>query len=179
MSRLDDVINQVKATRHTAWIYDDEARIKSNVICADVLPWLKELKAYEINVNDDFIIDFMKNAEVLNTYTTGGKTDKNIVVWYKPNCPVAVICIHLFGDERQGFSNFFAVKMDGDAFVAIQEIESATQVHEVIGRFLCDVNLFSETYNVHDTLIAEDVGYYHAMEDDDLLSDLEEKGVLV
>ena len=179
MSRLDDVIEQVKSTRHTAWIYDDEARIRSNVICADVLPWLKELKAYEININDDFIIDFMKNAEVLNTYTTGGKTDKNIVVWYKPNCPVAVICIHLFGDERQGFSNFFAVKMDGDAFVAIQELESATQIHEVKEHFMCDVNLFSETYNVYDADLGEDVGSFWELEEDDLLAKMEEEGVLV
>ena len=178
MSRLDDVIEQVKATRHTAWIYDDEARIKSNVICADVLPWLKELKAYEIGVSDDFIKKFKIHAHNYYTYNNNCKTDKDISIWYKDDCPIAIICLHLYGDARQGFGDYFAVKMDGEAFVAVRELESTTQIHE-IQNFVCDVNLFSETYNVYDTKLGEDVGYFWAMEDDDLLSDLEEKGVLV
>ena len=47
MSRLDDVIKQVKATRHTAWIYDDNGNIKDEVITCDVLKFLEDLREFE------------------------------------------------------------------------------------------------------------------------------------
>ena len=48
MSRLENVIEQVKASRtgkNHAWIFDD-GKISNNVVCGEVLDLLEELKEY-------------------------------------------------------------------------------------------------------------------------------------
>ena len=53
MSRLTNVIEAVKASRlgeNKAWIYDENGNISDEVICGDVIPFLEELKEYEIEI---------------------------------------------------------------------------------------------------------------------------------
>ena len=79
MSRLTNVIEAVKASRvgeNRAWIYDENGNISDEVICGNVIPFLEELKEYEINANDEFISEFKKNAK--NYY-------HNWIVFFIPN----------------------------------------------------------------------------------------------
>ena len=71
MSRLTNVIEAVKAIRvgkNRAWIYDENGNISDEVICGDVIPFLEELKEYEIEKSDEFIEDFIKDADNFYTY---------------------------------------------------------------------------------------------------------------
>ena len=115
MSRLGNVIEAVKASRlgkNRAWIYDENGNISNDVICGDVISYLEELSEYEIDVNDEFISEFKKDADNYYSYNYGANVDKDISIWYKEGNPIAVICVHLCGDARWGFSDEFVVKMD-------------------------------------------------------------------
>ena len=117
MSRLTNVIETVKANRigeNRAWIYDENGNISNDLICGDIIPYLEELKDYEIDVTDEYISNFKKDADNYYSYNYGTNIDKDISIWYKENCSVAIICVHLYGDARYGFSDDFAVLMDGN-----------------------------------------------------------------
>ena len=72
MTRLDAVIKDIKDVNlmGNAWIYDDDGNIKDNVICGNVLPWLEELKDYEIDVDDEFINYILENSDIIRTLTS-------------------------------------------------------------------------------------------------------------
>ena len=75
MTRLEKVIEQVKAVRHSGiggWIFDSNGNIKEDVICGEVLPLLAEMKNKEINVNDKYIEDLINRC--YNYETNDGNT---------------------------------------------------------------------------------------------------------
>ena len=177
MSRLDRVIEAVKETRTSGrqWIYDDNGNIRDDVICGDCIPFLEELKEYEIGATDKFIEDFKKNTETHGMYTYNYNTniDNDIRIWYRENCPVAIVNVHLYGDARIVFDTDFVVKMESEnAFEEILYLESATQCIDINDQYTADVNLFSETYDVWDYVNEQDVGTYYAIEKADLLADI-------
>ena len=148
MSRLDRVIEAVKKTRTSGkqWIYDDNGNIRDDVICGDCIPFLEELKEYEIGATDKFIKDFKKNTETrcMYTYNHNTNVDKDIAIWYRENCPVAIVNVHLYGDARIVFDTDFVVKMDGEnAFERILYLESVMQCIDINDQYTADVNLFS------------------------------------
>ena len=62
MSRLENIIKEVENSRKgtwSAWIYEN-GKMSDKVICGDIIPFLNELKDYEIDTNDAFIKDFIK-----------------------------------------------------------------------------------------------------------------------
>lgn len=179
MSRLTEVIKQVKENTQ-AWIYDKNGNIADNVICGDVLEWLYELMDYEINVSDSFIEGFKhsKGIDNIYTYNYNACVSKDISIWYKVNCPVAIICIHLYGDARAHFSEDFAVRMEGDAMYELLNLESVTQSKPINDHLVADIDIFEETYAVYDTEKQEEVGYYYESEVEDLFKLLEEEAVV-
>lgn len=57
MTRLENVIKEIKSVRvgeNRAWIFDEDGKIKDDVLCGEVLDLLEEMKDYEIEVDDDF-----------------------------------------------------------------------------------------------------------------------------
>lgn len=177
MSRLDRVIEAVKKTRTSGkqWIYDDNGNIRDDVICGDCIPFLEELKEYEIGATDKFIEDFKKNTETHGMYTYNYNTniDKDIRIWYRENCPVAIVNVHLYGDARIVFDTDFVVKMEREnAFEEILYLEYVTQLIDINDQYTANVNLFSETYDVWDCVNEQDVGTYYAIEKADLLADI-------
>ena len=176
MSKLTNVIEQVKNSRigdNVAWIYDGNGHISNDVICGDIIPYLEELKDYEIDVPDEFISEFKKDADNYYSYNYGANIDKDISIWYKKNSPIAVICVHLYGDARCGFSDDFVVKMDNyyDNCVLTQllQLDSVYQTISITDKYSADVNIFSEEYSVYDYEGNKDLGYFYEIEKEDLL----------
>ena len=158
MSRLTNVIEAVKTSRigeNRAWIYDENGNMSNNVICGDVIPFLEELKEYEIEKSDEFIEDFIKDADNFYTYNYGCAIDKDISAWYKNDNPIMIVCVHLFGDARWGFSDYFVIEMDdyydGTPLTQFLQLESVYQTVDINDRYCADINIFREEYDVYDT----------------------------
>ena len=158
MSRLTDVIEAVKASRtgeNRAWIYDENGNISNEVICGDVIPFLEELKEYEIEKSDEFIENFIKDAENFYTYNYNCAIDKDISVWYKNDNPIMIVCVHLFGDARWGFSDYFVIEMDDyyddTPLTQFLQLDSVYQTVDINNRYCADINIFREEYDVYDT----------------------------
>ena len=178
MTRLDKVIEQVKAARtgkNRPWIFNDDGEIADNVMCCEVLDVLEELKKYEIGVSDEWIENFKNNPKVKgdNTYNFGGNISNDLNMDYMENDDgeeIMLIMVHLFGDIRYGYSDYFAVKFD--SMYEFYELESATQIKDVNDHMAADLSIFSDTYNVYDYEKQEDVGSFYCVELEDLLEEI-------
>jgi len=178
MTRLENVIEQVKDARkgeYKPWIFNDDGKIADNVMCCEVLDVLEELKKYEISVSDEWIEDFKNNPDVKgdNTYNFGGNISNDLNMDYMVNDDgeeIILIMVHLYGDIRGGYSDYFAVKFDNE--YEFYELESATQIKTVNDHMVADLNIFSETYNVYDYEKQEDVGSFYCLELEDLLEEI-------
>ena len=175
MSRLENVINEVLMSRkgeNRAWIYDNNGNISNEVICGDVIPFLEELKEYEIEKSDDFIEDFIKDADNFYTYNYGCTIDKDISAWYKKDCPIMIVCVHLFGDARWGFSDYFVIEMndyyDSTPLTQFLQLESVYQTVNINDRYCADINIFNEEYDIYDFIENETVGTDYAISKKDL-----------
>lgn len=180
MSRLDDAINLVMESRKMrthAWIYNKEGEISDDVICGDIIPFLNELKEYEINVSDAWMCKFLngKHDIVFNTYNNGACVSNDIVV-YGRNCNdayIVAIAVHLFGDARCNYSDYFVCKFDSE--YEFFGLESTMQSVEINNRYVADVNIFDECYSVYDYENNTDVGEFYEIEKSELLKELEER----
>ena len=178
MTRLEKVIEQVKAARtgvNRPWIFNDEGRISDNVMCCGVLDVLEELKEYEIEVSDEWIENFKRNPKVKgdNTYNWSGNISNDLNMDYLLNEvdeEIMLIMVHLYGDIRAGYSDYFAVKFD--SVYDFYELESATQMKGVNDHMVADVTIFSDSYNVYDYENQEDVGSFYDFELEDLLEEI-------
>ena len=171
MSRLENVINEILASRkgkNRAWIYNEDGNISDEVICGDVIPFLEELKEYEIEKSDDFIKDFIKDADNFYTYNYGCCIDKDISAWYKNGNPIMIVCVHLFGDARWGFSDYFVIEMndyyDGTPLTQFLQLESVYQTVDINDRYYADINIFQEEYDIYDSEKGETIGTDYAIE---------------
>ena len=175
MSRLTNVIEAVKTSRigeNRAWIYDENGNISNDVICGDVIPFLEELKEYEIEKSDEFIEDFIKDADNFYTYNYGCAIDKDISAWYKNDNPIMIVCVHLFGDARWGFSDYFVIEMDdyydNCPLTQFLQLENAFQSVDINDRYSADIYIFNEMYDIYDTIKGETIGSDYAIEKNDL-----------
>lgn len=177
-TRLENVIEQVKDSRkgkNKAWIFDKDGNIADNVMCCDALEILEELKGYEISVSDEWIESFKKNSEVKsnNTYNWGANISNDFNMDYIENDNeevIMLIMVHLYGDIRCGYSDYFAVKFD--SMYEFYGLDSATQMKDVNDHMVADLNAFTETYNVYDYEKHEDVGEFYCLELNDLLEEI-------
>lgn len=180
MSRLDRAIKDVMDCRTMdkhAWIYNDNGEIRDDVICGDVIPFLEELKEYEVNVSEGWLRRFISGVSTtaFNTYNYNTCVSNDFVVWHYENndaCIVA-IAVHLYGDARCNYSDWFVCRFD--ALDELFELESAYQSIEINDRFSADVNIFSECYSVYDYVIGEDVGEFYEIEKSELIDELEKR----
>jgi hypothetical protein len=181
MSRLTNVIEAVKVSRlgeNRAWIYDENGNISNDVICGDIIPYLEELKNYEIDATDEFISEFKKDADNYYSYNYSDCIDKDISIWYKKGSPIAIICVHLFGDARWGFSDDFVVEMDDyyDDCVLTQlfQLDSVYQIVniDIDNRYYADINIFAEEYEIYDSIKGETIDTDYTIEKDDILNKL-------
>ena len=179
MSRLTNVIEAVKASRigkNRAWIYDENGNISDEVICGDVIPFLEELKEYEIEKSDEFIEDFIKGADNFYTYNYGCAIDKDISAWYKNDNPIMIVCVHLFGDARCGFSDYFVIEMDNYydncPLTQFLQLDCVYQSVKINNRYFADINIFQEEYGIYDFEEDDTIGYDYSIEKKDVLENL-------
>lgn len=81
-----------------------------------------------------------------------------------------VIAVHLRGDVRVNYSNYFAVKMDG--FYEFYELESMFQHKHITDTLVADINLMNECYSVYDYEHDEDLGEFCEIEIKDALPEI-------
>ena len=179
MSRLDKVIEQVKSVRymdknHRPWIFDDNGNIREDVLCGDVLEYLEELKDYEIEVTDEEIRHIMVYGKGYNTYNNGANICNDLQFWIlddedgKGN--KICFCVHLCGDIRGGYTDYFVCEFEYD--VQYRELESTTQHVTVTDTIVADIDIFSEGYELYDYEKDEQIGSFYAIEIKDLLEEL-------
>lgn len=177
MSRLDDVIKQVKASRHGAWIYDSNGNIREDVLVGDVLPLLEDLKEVEMDVTDEWIDEFLNDPDTKgdNTYNWGANisSDLDFNTGKDENGDeVMVIMVHLRGDIRGNYSDYFAVKCSfKDMYYNFDD--AVYQSKAINDRYTADINIFAEGYNVYDYETGEDLGEFYELEAEDALKEIE------
>lgn len=180
MSRIEQVIEQVKGVRqgeYRPWIYDENGRIKDEVICGESLILLEELKDYEIEVTDEWIQKFIddKHTKSYNTYNYGACISDNFQYHTQEteDSYIIVIAFHLRGDIRCGYSDYFAVKFD--SFYEWRELESMTQHKMIADNLMVDIDILHECYEVYDYDKDETVGSFCYLEVEGLLAEIKEE----
>lgn len=181
MTRLENVIEQVKDARKSAnksWIFNEEGNVADNVMCCEVLDVLEELKEYEIDVTDEWIQEFRNNPKVKgdNTYNWCGSISNDLNMDYMVNEDgeeIMLIMVHLFGDIRCGYSDYFAVKFDNE--YQFYELESTRQSKNVNDHMTADLSIFSELYDVYDYDRCDTVGSFYCLELADLLEEIQKE----
>lgn len=178
MNRLDNVIKDIENVNKGAyaWIYDDNGNIKDDVICGNVLDLLYELKNYEIETTEksiDWIVEHATNR--WNTYNWNANIDHHIdVAELEINgYTYMAIMVHRYGDVRGNYTDRFVVKFDDIS--EIYELNSRIQYKDINDRYTCDIDIFSEWYNVWDNDNQTDVGEFYEIEVVDLLNEIEER----
>ena len=172
MSRLEAVIEQVKAARqgeYRPWIYDDNGRIQDHIICGEVLDLLEELKDYEINVTDDWIFKFIHSNQGYNTYNWAANISNDLQYYTKETEDeyIIVIAVHLRGDIRANYSDWFVVKFEN--FYEWNDLESKKQHKMITDTLEVDIDIMSECYEVYDYSTDDYVGSFYELEVGDLM----------
>ena len=178
MSRLDNVIKDIENVNKGgyAWIYDADGNIKDNVICGDVLDLLYELKNYEIETTEksiDWIV--VKADRHWNTYNWNANIDHHIdVAELEINgYTYMAIMVHRYGDVRANYTDRFLVRFDD--ICDFLELESRIQYKTIMDdRYTCDIDIFSDFYNVWDNDKQTNIGEFYEIEVEDLLNEIGE-----
>ena len=177
MTRLENVIEEVKSVRTgsgCAWIFDESGNIREDVLVGDVIPLLEELKEYEIDITDEEIEEFINDEETKgdNTYNWNANISNELLIYSQEHNDetTLVIAVHLRGDIRANYSDYFAVKMRG--FYEFYELESMLQHKHVTDTLVADINLMDEGYSVYDYEHDVDLGEFYEVEIKDVLSEI-------
>ena len=174
MTRLESVIEDVKAARqgkYKPWIYDDNGKMLDSVICGEVLNLLEELKDYEIEVTDEWINKFIyaEDTKGYNTYNNASNISNDLNYWVRETKDeyVIAIAVHLRGDIRAGYSDYFVVKFEN--IYEWFELESRTQHKLITDTLTADIDIFSECYEVYDYNTDDYIGSFYEVEVGDLM----------
>ena len=181
MSRIDSVIEDIKSVnkmQNHAWIYDNDGNIRDDVICGDIIPFLEELKTCELETFDtnksiDFVVEHADDR--WNTYNCNANIDHNIDVAQLTicECTYMAIMVHRYGDVRGNYTDRFLVSFNSED--EIFYLESRMQYKDILdGRYTCDIDIFSEVYNVWDNDNQNEVGEFYEIEVEDLLNEIGE-----
>lgn len=180
MKRLESVIEEVKAARTGAnrpWIFDENGSIREDVLVGDVIPLLEELKEYEIDITDEEIEEFINDNRTKgdNTYNWNANISNDLLMYSQEddNEIALIMAVHLRGDIRGNYSDYFAVKMDG--FYEFYELESMIQHKNITSTLIADINLMDECYNVYDYEHDDDLGEFYEIAIKDVLPEIRER----
>ena len=180
MSRLDNVIADIKDVDRNehAWIFDANGNIRDDVICGDVIPFLEELKNYEVKFDSEEIES--RAIELIEEHATNRWNTYNWCANISHDIDVAefeildyvymAIMVHRFGDARGNYTDRFVVKFNDVS--EIYELESRMQYKDINDRYTCDIDIFTEWYNVWDNDNQTEVGEFYEIEVTDLLNEI-------
>ncbi len=193
MSNIENIIADIEEVNQTYgfWIRDEHGNLKDDVVCGEVISFLEELKEYEVEMSQADIKDMMNfwdsNFDVHrswhngnnywrdNTYNCNANIDHDIDyrivesahdgVWF-------AFMVHRYGDVRGNYTDWAVCKFD--YVESIFELESVMQYKDIIGKYVADINIFTEGYEVYDYINDKDVGTFYDIEVDDLLNSIAE-----
>ena len=181
-TRLENVIEEVKNARigsYRPWIFNDDGKIKDNIITGEILELLEEMKDYEVNVSDEYIANFLKidwhKRRNGNTYNVSANISNDIdytALETEDYC-IFLVKVHLYGDIRSGYSDYFVLKMED--FESFFELENWLQYKMINDRYSADINLMSDIYSVYDDENHEEVGVFYELEVENLLNQINEE----
>ena len=181
MTRLEFIIGQVKKFRtgeNRPWIYFPNGEIKYDVFIGDILPLLEKLKEYEVKgmeIKEDFFDDY---DVADNTYNWNANISNDID--YRIKDGFCLIKVHLCGDIRCGYSDYFVIDLQGyDSLIEFcyYELEEAVMQYVAFGedsRYVADIDIFAEGFNVWDSKEDKDLGMFYNVEAKDVLEEIKE-----
>ena len=189
MSNIDNIIADIIEVNQTYgfWIRDKDGNLKDDVVCGEVIPFLEELKEYEVEMSQADIKDMMNfwdsNFDRLrytrdNTYNHNANIDHNIdyrIVESEYDGTWFAFMIHRYGDVRGNYTDWAVCKFDD--IYEFYGLESIMQYKQINERYVADINIFSESFNVYDCIKGEDVGEFWDIEVESLLKSIEERKI--
>lgn len=178
MGKINMIIKDLESLHkgsNRPWIYDENGKMKDNIICGDVIPLLEELKEYEVGWPNSRIERFVDENEGNNTSNWGANINHDICYYWKEGSPVIVMMIHRTGDIRGNYTDWFVVESD-DSFEHplewLYEFDSSSQHKCFGGHYVADIDLFREGYSVYDSEKRETIGDYYELGVEDLLEEI-------
>ena len=137
------------------------------------------MKKYEISVSDEYIANFLKidwhKRKNGNTYNVSANISNDIdytALETEDYC-IFLVKVHLYGDIRSGYSDYFVLKMED--FESFFELENWLQYKMINDRYSADINLMSDIYSVYDDENHEEVGVFYELEVENLLNQINEE----
>lgn len=176
---IQDVIETVKKARGYSrpWTINEDGTINKDALVIDIIPILEELKEYEDLEIDSELTDKLYTEDYdmgYNTYNWCSPLSNNLEI----RCgkiddeDYVLIAVHLYGDIRCNYTDYFALKMD---FSDLIQLDVWTDYKDVGDRYVADLNAWSDSYNVYDTITQEDVGEFFECEVNELLEAIKEE----
>ena len=181
MSNIENIIADIEEINQTYgfWIRDEHGNLKDDVVCGEVIPFLEELKEYEVEMSQANIKDMMNfwdsNFDVHrnNTYNCNANIDHNIdyrIAKSTHDSVLIAFMVHRYGDVRANYTDWAVCKFD--YVESIFELESVMQYKDIIDKYVADINIFTEGYEVYDYINDKDVGTFYDVEVNDLLKSI-------
>lgn len=178
MTNLDNIIRDIEEVNATYdfWIRDKNGQIKEDVICADIIPFLKDLKEYEIDIPQDTVVAMrnealeLDTAEHGNSYNWNANVDHDFefsIVRESDDSVVFYISVHRFGDVRGNYTDYAVCKFDNE--FELWELDSTIQCKTFNDRYIADINIWFDTYSVYDTETCETYYEIYDIEVEDAL----------
>ena len=186
MSNIDNIIADINEINQTYdfWIRNDKGELRDDIICGEVIPFLESLKDYEVDMSQSEIKDMMNfwdsnfsepKYKRNNTYNYNANIDHDIdyrIVESEHDGIWLAFMVHRYGDVRGNYTDWAVCKFD--YVESIFELESIMQYKDIIGKYVADINIFTEGYEVYDYINDKDVGTFYDIEVDDLLNSITE-----
>jgi hypothetical protein len=162
---IDEIINQVKQYGTKSWIWDGD-KIRDDVYVCDIFPILEDLKEFEIELSDEEFANIIENGKADNTYNWGANISNDLDFRYIDGIDGGcVIMVHLAGDVRSNYSDYFAIEDIQDLF----DLESTYQTKDIDDRYSADMEAFREGFDVYDQNTSEIIGECYDIEREDVL----------
>lgn len=183
MSNLDNIIADINEVNKTYGFYirNEDGTMRDDIICGEVIPFLEELKDYEVDLTQEQIIALRRNWLSMNvmhcdnTYNNNGSIDHDFEfdIAEMNDGVYVTIMVHRFGDVRANYTDWAICKLD--YVESIFELESVMQYKDIIGKYVADINIFSEGYEVYDYINDKDIGTFYEIEVKDLLDEIKSR----
>ena len=191
MSNIDNIIADINEVNksYDFWIRDEKGKLKDDVICGEVIPFLESLKDYEVDMSQSEIKDMMNfwdsnfsepKYKRNNTYNYNANIDHDIdyrIVESEHDGIWFAFMVHRYGDVRGNYTDWAVCKFD--SIYDFWELESIYQYKnfsdgEKFERYTADINIFDECYNVYDNDLGKDIGYFYEIEVSEVLEHIHE-----
>ena len=169
LTSIDEVIKTVRQYGTSSWIWENGEISKDALVC-NIFPILEDAKQFEIELSEDEFRDIEEDYDTAdNTYNYGCNIS-NELDWKEKKGVGCIVMVHLGGDVRGNYTDYFAVESMDDIF----GLDSTFQPKEITDRYIADLNAFSEYYEVYDTVTQDNIGTCYEIDREDAIKWIKE-----